>query len=325
METILSYLNNMFANLPSTPEVRRAREELQQMMEDKYHELRNNGKSDNEAVGQVIAEFGNLEELGDQLGIGSQVSASMDPQNQIAMSAAEVEAYLKASEKSARKISQGVLLCIIASIPLLLLTGFRDQIGLAENLAAAIGIGVLFVSIAIAVYQFIVHGMATEKYEELEKAPVSIADSVRHEIQERKEANRLPMARRIGLGVVMILVGVALVAVLGALEVKEAYRILSVCVLLLLVGFAVKGFVRSAMESEAFDKLLNVGDYTPAKRKGNLIMDRLGGAYWMLVVVGYLAWSFTTFRWNFTWIVWPIAGVLYGLISAILGAFQKEG
>ncbi len=40
------------------------------MMEDKYHELRNNGKSDNEAVGQVIAEFGNLEELGDQLGIG---------------------------------------------------------------------------------------------------------------------------------------------------------------------------------------------------------------------------------------------------------------
>ncbi len=106
METILSYLNNMFANLPSTPEVRRAREELQQMMEDKYHELRNNGKSDNEAVGQVIAEFGNLEELGDQLGIGSQVSASMDPQNQIAMSAAEVEAYLKASEKSARKISQ---------------------------------------------------------------------------------------------------------------------------------------------------------------------------------------------------------------------------
>ncbi len=228
-------------------------------------------------------------------------------------------------QKSARKISQGVLLCIIASIPLLLLTGFRDQIGLAENLAAAIGIGVLFVSIAIAVYQFIVHGMATEKYEELEKAPVSIADSVRHEIQERKEANRLPMARRIGLGVVMILVGVALVAVLGALEVKEAYRILSVCVLLLLVGFAVKGFVRSAMESEAFDKLLNVGDYTPAKRKGNLIMDRLGGAYWMLVVVGYLAWSFTTFRWNFTWIVWPIAGVLYGLISAILGAFQKEG
>ncbi len=62
METILSYLNNMFANLPSTPKY--AREESQQMMEDKYHELRNNGKSDNEAVGQVIAEFGNLEELG---------------------------------------------------------------------------------------------------------------------------------------------------------------------------------------------------------------------------------------------------------------------
>ena len=31
------------------------------MMEDKYTELKNEGKSENEAVGTVIAEFGNLD------------------------------------------------------------------------------------------------------------------------------------------------------------------------------------------------------------------------------------------------------------------------
>ena len=69
METIRNYLNTMFAGLPDTPEVRRAYEELAAMMEDKYTELKEEGRSENEAVGIVISEFGNLEELAQSLGI----------------------------------------------------------------------------------------------------------------------------------------------------------------------------------------------------------------------------------------------------------------
>ena len=54
MQAIRNYLETMFMNLPNTPEVLRAKEELWQMMEDKYTELKNEGKSDNEAVGTVI-------------------------------------------------------------------------------------------------------------------------------------------------------------------------------------------------------------------------------------------------------------------------------
>ena len=38
METIKSYLETMFANMPNTPEVLRAKQELWGMMEDKYNE-----------------------------------------------------------------------------------------------------------------------------------------------------------------------------------------------------------------------------------------------------------------------------------------------
>lgn len=69
METIRNYLNAMFAGLPDTPEVRRAYIELAAMMEDKYTELMEEGLSENEAVGRVISEFGNLEELAQTLGI----------------------------------------------------------------------------------------------------------------------------------------------------------------------------------------------------------------------------------------------------------------
>ena len=57
MEAIRNYLETMFANLPNTPEVLRAKNELWQMMEDKYNELIADGKSDNEAVGTVIAGY----------------------------------------------------------------------------------------------------------------------------------------------------------------------------------------------------------------------------------------------------------------------------
>ena len=69
METIKKYLEAMFANLPRTPEVIKAKDELWQMMEDKYTELIGEGKTENEAVGTVISEFGNLEDLADVLGL----------------------------------------------------------------------------------------------------------------------------------------------------------------------------------------------------------------------------------------------------------------
>ena len=49
METLRNYLNTMFQNLPDTAEVQRARDELWQMMEDKYTDLISEGVSENEA------------------------------------------------------------------------------------------------------------------------------------------------------------------------------------------------------------------------------------------------------------------------------------
>lgn len=72
METIKSYLETMFANMPNTPEVLRAKQELWGMMEDKYNELISEGLSENEAVGTVISEFGNLDELSETLGLNRQ-------------------------------------------------------------------------------------------------------------------------------------------------------------------------------------------------------------------------------------------------------------
>ena len=57
MNAIRNYLDNMFRNLPNTEEVRRAKTELLEMMEDKYEELIKEGKTENEIVANICQTF----------------------------------------------------------------------------------------------------------------------------------------------------------------------------------------------------------------------------------------------------------------------------
>ena len=97
METIKSYLEAMFASMPNTPEVKKAKAELLQMMEDKYNELIEEGVSENTAVGTVISEFGNLDELAEDLGLTKELQETHEreesmPRHFLRME--EVEDYL---------------------------------------------------------------------------------------------------------------------------------------------------------------------------------------------------------------------------------------
>ena len=79
MNTIRNYLDNMFRNLPNTEEVRKAKAELLSMMEDKFEELTNEGKTENEAVGIVISEFGNLDEVAQSIGLSMEIKNNAAP------------------------------------------------------------------------------------------------------------------------------------------------------------------------------------------------------------------------------------------------------
>lgn len=70
LDTIIVYLNNMFASLPRTEQMVMLKQELLGNMEEKYYELKHEGKTENEAVGIVISEFGNIDELVSELGLG---------------------------------------------------------------------------------------------------------------------------------------------------------------------------------------------------------------------------------------------------------------
>ncbi|MBE7069797.1 MAG: DUF4097 domain-containing protein [Ruminococcaceae bacterium] len=200
MNTIRNYLDNMFRNLPNTDAVRKAKAELLQMMEDKYEELIKEGKTENEAIGIVIAEFGNLEELADSLGIGEQVTESPDETKPI-LSIDRIKSYLSMINQRALLIPIGIALCIccVAS-PIIAESLPFDLLG---------GVGGMFTMIAVAVVLFVLVGIKGKEYTEVRKKECSLsvegAEYVRNERSSFKSSYGMLTSIGIGLCILSIL------------------------------------------------------------------------------------------------------------------------
>mgnify|MGYP001686026275 CR=1 FL=1 len=170
MDTIDTFLDAMFAPYPSTPRLLEAKGELRAMMEDAYADAVGRGKTHNEAVGQVITDFGNLEELAPVLGIlpdirsaraddaaaaaytatGTASAGAADPTDPAAAGASlppddapsgypvvtlpEAQALAEARRRTGRLLGRGVALFVLAPIPLIVAANLTD-----DNAGAGLG------------------------------------------------------------------------------------------------------------------------------------------------------------------------------------------
>ena len=153
MNTIRNYINAMFSSLPKTPEILRLQAEMMENMEDKYHDLIREGKSEHEAVGIILADIGSAENLKAELGI-----TDTEPQEDHSAFLTQRAAFQR---KFAIAIASGVVLCICAIIAGAVSDAFTHNDGLT-CLA-------FFVPIAAAVAIFVYFGIREDWYENRSK------------------------------------------------------------------------------------------------------------------------------------------------------------
>jgi hypothetical protein len=160
MNVITAYLDTMFAAYPPSPRMTEARSELHAMMEDAYTSHLDAGMSENEAVGRVITEFGNLDELAPQLGISGDIAsvppAAPSPEGPTALAPVtldEAEAYLAARRETQPALAWAQVLFILSPAVLIVLSTLSaaGAIGIAVNPAVLIGTVVLLACVAGAV------------------------------------------------------------------------------------------------------------------------------------------------------------------------------
>ena len=316
METIRNYLETMFQSLPNTAEVQKAKVELGQMMEDKYTELKNEGKSENEAIGIVISEFGNLDELADDLGI----SGYMNPNNNIAgrqVSLAEVKSYLRDKMRSGYMVGLGVLLCICSPSGYII----TNSMGLFDF----IGIIWLFAFIAIAVCLFVFSGAMMGRWEYLEKQSCSIDFATAEYVHNQRENYRMTNAMMNIVGVMFCVFCFIPLVIMDELGMGGFFESVGVVILLGLVGIGVYFFVTAGTRSSAYETILKLNEsgtmganfVTSQKevRYSNKIVAAVMSVYWPTVTCIYLCWSFLSADWHITWIIWVIASLIENFIK----------
>ncbi len=239
METIRTYLENMFARLPQTPQIIRLENDMLRTMEDKYEELKSEGKSENEAVGIVISEFGNIDELLAELDLqapegsissqegresarsgqdGSRFSSDESEDSgsrgtgsqAIYLDQEQADQIIRDKIRISRIMAFGISLFLLGPAFLFLVRGLLLSGGLLQNPGTRTG-GLLLMILPLAVCLIlgliltIYAGSLSVQYRPLKEAPLIIAPSLRDHICRQREEFAPQYAVMLAIGILLAL------------------------------------------------------------------------------------------------------------------------
>ena len=241
------------------------------------------------------------------------------------VSLAQANEFLEQRKKAAKRIALATFMCIISPIALILFGAVSESgiINISEVFATVIGLLVLFIFAAFAVVLFVYTGMKNSPYEFLEKEIIETEYGVSGMVKEKQKQYHNTYIKSNILGtVICILSPVPLI--LGAFMDNSVILACMLSLTMVLAGIGATFFISAGVRWESMQKLLQEGEYSKNEKTGYNIKNAIDTVYWLLAVAVYLLWSFITNDWGLTWIVWPIAGVLYGAVSAVCDLFIKS-
>lgn len=224
--------------------------------------------------------------------------------------------YLKLRQSAAKYIAVGVFMCILSPVIMFLLIGLRESryVGMSEGLAIGAGLGALLVIVGAAVVLFIITGIRNKEFEFLESEPVVLDPAAREMVNERKKAFSRIYTVLIVVGVVLCILA-AIPIILGGLFATAQFAVMTtLCLTLCIAAAGVFLLVFGGVQSAAFERLLEEGDYT---RENKQFEKKVGSVYWPIVTAIYLGYSFLSGNWHMSWVIWPVSGIVYAIVAAV--------
>jgi len=350
MNVIIAYLETMFSAYPQTPRLLEAKAELQTMMEDAYSGFRAEGLSENEAVGRVITEFGNLDDLAPTLGISQDIApkAAAEAAAERAEAASrptlpeitihEAQGFADAQRQTRFRLALGVSSFVVSPIVLIILTvaASSDLISLSDGAAAAIGLAALFLFVAVGVLLLVSMTRDFAPYARIRERRFSRSREVTtwaETLDRQNDRKRISALQIAILCWVMSPVPLLLLSlVTDGTPNQDFWSVLGVSGLLILVALGLIIMLPANWARTVYTTLTSPGgreyaggrDAASGGEEPPSIIGIIAPIYWPLMVVIYFAWSFIWDAWGESWIIWPIAGVLFGALAGGIGAWEHR-
>lgn len=321
METIKNYLDNMFATLPKTNEMLKLKNDILSNMEEKYNEMKGQGKSENEAIGIVISEFGNIDELTLELGIKRENEGSAYPN----VSQEEAEEFMAAKKQSGLYIGIGVVLCIMGGAMLILLSELADDGIIGRNLAGdfrdMLGLLGLFTLVIPAVAIFIYTGMKMEKYEYLKKH-FELTPGTKRALEGEYNSFAPTHMKSVIVGVCLIIF--AALPLLTISAINDDLSTYGLVATISIVAAGVYILVYFGTIKEGYSMLLKIGDFTKEKIENDKVIGAVAAVVWPLAVCLFLVAGFVYNLWHISWIIFPITGILFGIFCSVYSSMKSS-
>lgn len=234
-------------------------------------------------------------------------------------------AFLEAKRSTSKLVATGVMLCIYAVVPLLILVGLSEMANaiITESIAEGLGITVLLLMVALAIPLFIRGASQLSDYKIFEKREFELEYGVESIFKEKSISYKAIFYQKLSIGIALCIISVIPLVLSGILETSEPIQILMVGILLLIVGAGVYLIITAGVVKEAYSQILGEGEYSGEYKKGNEKVDRVASVYWPLVTAIYLGYSFITMKWYISWVIWPIAGLVFGALAGVLKSNKK--
>lgn len=241
------------------------------------------------------------------------------------VSASQAQDFIAMAENSAPKTALAVMLCILSPVCLIFLAALSEmpQAPISEGAATGIGMAALLILVAAGVAMLIITSGKLSKYEFLDKELIRLDAAAERSVRNMKADFQRPYYRSVAIGVTLCILGVLPLIVLSCMGARDIAVASGVELFLICVAIAVFLFVRFGCIWSAYNKLLQLDDYTPENKAVERRTSVFSGAYWCLMTAIYLAASFVTGRWDRTWIIWPVAGVLFAAVRGIVDSIIK--
>lgn len=229
---------------------------------------------------------------------------------------ADAQDFIEQKEKTAKLIALAVMFCIFAPVSFLLLRNFPLQYG---NLLSWV---FLLVLISGAVGILIYSGAQTEDYKFLNNETFESEYGVSGWVNSRQKKYRPRYVAYNILATCLAILGI-IPLLFGAFSKKQEFLNFGVVGLLVIEAVAVGLFIVNGIRWESMEKLLQTGDYQVKLKEKSSRNETIATIYWLSVTAFYVVFSLITGNWGTSWFIWLVAGLLYGILVAVLKLRQK--
>ncbi len=238
----------------------------------------------------------------------------------------QVREYLALTRKAGSGISMGVVLCILSPMMFLILRGLQlgHRIALTADLSNGLGVAILLLMVATAVVLFILNGLQLKDYEFLDKEVFQLEYGAEGILEKEEKKYQPIFSKGVAVGVALCICSAIPFLFLGSFARSQEVSAYMAAVLLLMVAAGVYAMVRVGIQKEAYTKLLQKEDFEIQKKSTKKKLEVFTRVYWCVIVALYLGVSFVRGNWHISWVIWPVSGILYGAVSAILGAVVEK-